>query len=208
MVATTIQAVANFTADRIVDMTFNHTSLSEKDCILLALFLGHGPRDPFARSEPFSVNPADRTSTWTAFELSLPTSGTAANIPASNTASCVPLKAASRARAIVGSVFGFLAIWCMVSASICIMIRRRKGMMLPGIPFCRPLPTTPTPFPLYFSNTSFLQGHGTQAQSKVSRAHLKGENARLREEIVALEERMRRMETRCGIPPPPSYRSA
>ncbi len=97
MVATTFQAVANFTADRIVDMTFNYTSLSGKDCILLALFPGHGcvsdilhlapfavncfrPRDPFARSEPFSVNPADRTSTWTAFELSLPTSGTAASV--------------------------------------------------------------------------------------------------------------------------------
>ncbi len=81
-------------------------------------------------------------------------------------------------------------------------------MMLPGIPFCRPLPTTPTPFPLYSSNTGFFQAHGTQAQSKVSRAHLTGENARLREEIVALEERMRRMEARYGIPPPPSYRSA
>ncbi len=30
------QVVANFTADRIVNMTFNYTSSSEKDCILLA----------------------------------------------------------------------------------------------------------------------------------------------------------------------------
>ncbi|SJL04653.1 uncharacterized protein ARMOST_08021 [Armillaria ostoyae] len=193
-------------------MTFNYTSLSGKDCILFALYPGHGPRDPFAQSEPFSVNPADRTSTWTAFELSLPTSGTAAsvsgNIPASKTASCVPPKTVSRARAIVGSVFGFLAIWCMVSASIWIMIRRRKGMMLTGMPFCRPLPTTPTPFPLYSSNTVFLQSDGTQAQSKVSRAHVPGENVRMREEIKALEKRIRRMEARYGISPPPSYRSA
>ncbi len=34
--ATANQVVANFTADRIVNMTFNYTSSSEKDCILLA----------------------------------------------------------------------------------------------------------------------------------------------------------------------------
>ncbi len=33
---TTNQVVTNFTADRIVNMTFNYTSSFEKDCILLA----------------------------------------------------------------------------------------------------------------------------------------------------------------------------
>ncbi|KAK0474910.1 hypothetical protein IW261DRAFT_533560 [Armillaria novae-zelandiae] len=229
MVATTMQAVVNFTAHRIVDMTFNYTSLSGKDCILLALSPEHTcvsnvshlipfsvncfrPRHPFAQSEPFLVIPADRESTWTPLDLLLPTSDTAAsvsgNIPTLKAASCVPPKATSRAYAIVGSVFGFLAIWGMVSASICIMIRRQKGMILTSVPFFRHPPTTPIPFPLYSGNTEFLQAHGTQAQSEVSKAHRTRENVRMRKEIIALEKRIRRMEARYVISPPPSYRSA
>ncbi|KAK0185804.1 hypothetical protein F5146DRAFT_1004987 [Armillaria mellea] len=103
-----MQAVANFTADRIADMTFDYTSLSGKDCILLALSPGHGPRDPFVQSEPFSVLPADRASTRTPLDLWLLASDTAANIPAPKAAFCVPHKTASHVRTIVGNVIGFL----------------------------------------------------------------------------------------------------
>ncbi|PBK87512.1 hypothetical protein ARMGADRAFT_457529 [Armillaria gallica] len=53
--------VANFTANRIVNMTFNHTSLFRKDCILLVWLPDVRPRNKFAESEPFSVS--SRTTT-------------------------------------------------------------------------------------------------------------------------------------------------
>ncbi|KAK0210287.1 hypothetical protein DFS33DRAFT_276434 [Desarmillaria ectypa] len=79
MIVTTIQ-VTNFTEDRIVDMTFNYTSLSEKDCnvvawppefgyisdmLQLALFSMNyfRPLNAIAKSEPFSGTSGSRNAT-------------------------------------------------------------------------------------------------------------------------------------------------
>ncbi|KAK0474913.1 hypothetical protein IW261DRAFT_1568406 [Armillaria novae-zelandiae] len=54
--ATMIEGVENFTADRVVNMTFNYTSTSGKNCILYAWVpQAAEPRSGFAHSEPFSV---------------------------------------------------------------------------------------------------------------------------------------------------------
>ncbi len=65
-----------------------------------------------------------------------------------------------------------------------------------------------TDLPLKCSSTSFPQEHETQDLPEVTRARLEEENARMREEITALENQIRRMEAGYGSLPPPSYRSA
>ncbi|KAG7452807.1 uncharacterized protein BT62DRAFT_998829 [Guyanagaster necrorhizus] len=91
MVATTIQVVANFTADRIVDMTFNYTSPSTKDCTRIAWLLEADPRNRFAESESFTVTASAKAnrSLWYPFNISITVSipvsswPTASNRPAS-----------------------------------------------------------------------------------------------------------------------------
>ncbi|KAK0502701.1 hypothetical protein EDD18DRAFT_602792 [Armillaria luteobubalina] len=54
-VASATQNVANFTTDRVVNMTFNCTSLDGKGCKVLAWLPLADPRNSFSQSEPFSV---------------------------------------------------------------------------------------------------------------------------------------------------------
>ncbi|KAK0458466.1 uncharacterized protein EV420DRAFT_356537 [Desarmillaria tabescens] len=142
MVATTTQAVNNFIADLTAFMTFNYTSTSDKDCILIAWIPGTEPHNQFTQSEPFSVGSKPRTAT-SSFE-SIPAeptfksnSSTTPNpttpspfpsvVGSESITSNVPPEHVSRAGAIVGGVLGsVLVLGCMVSTAIYVFIRRRR----------------------------------------------------------------------------------
>ncbi|KAK0225232.1 hypothetical protein EDD85DRAFT_225735 [Armillaria nabsnona] len=191
MVVMANQVVENFTGDRIVDMIFNYTSASGDDCFLIAWIPHAEPRNNFANSEPFTVKSAKHTSTSITIEPTIPvtvsgtTSLVSGGIPSSTTVSNIRPKPASRTGTIVGSVLCLLAVGCIASSTY-VFIQRRKSKC---------------------SSTSFPQEHETQALPEVTRARLEEENARMREEITALENQIRHM-AGYGSLPPPSYRSA
>ncbi|KAK0210288.1 hypothetical protein DFS33DRAFT_276433 [Desarmillaria ectypa] len=112
------------------------------------------PCNQFVESELFAINPVELTSTSITSKPSFPSteSDTASSvsgiIPVSPTASNVPPRPASHTGAIVGSVLGLLALGCMVSAYIYVVIRRGKNTMLTGASSRCPVPSTLTLFPL------------------------------------------------------------
>ncbi|KAK0434901.1 hypothetical protein EV421DRAFT_1908999 [Armillaria borealis] len=202
------QVVANFTADRIVNMTFNYTSPLGKDCILLAWLRlpAAQPRNKFAQSELFSVTsgrpgsmtpPSSELTTLVSTVLgTIPTTSSPitsnSTSSVSGTASNVPPKPASHTGVIVGGVLGILALGCMVSASIYVLTRRRRSNA--ATPLLRPQDSiTFTTLPQFSVNSrsiSFHEESETEAASEVSRAPLEGENARMREEITALDNQI------------------
>ncbi|SJL04655.1 uncharacterized protein ARMOST_08023 [Armillaria ostoyae] len=222
--------VANFTADSIVNMTFNHTSSSGKDCILLAWLPQAQSPNSFAESEPFSVTSGTTTTTPsdiipirspfpstsrtsspsspTGLTSSPTTSSFTSSVSA--TASNIPPKPTSHTGVIVGGVLGLLALGCMVSASIYVLRWRRRSRAgsLP-LPHPQDSPVPPlTPFILKYSSP---RETGAQEHvSAVSRDHLEAEIAGVREEIRALrlDNQIRRVEAGYESLPPPSYRSA
>ncbi|PBK64482.1 hypothetical protein ARMSODRAFT_463447 [Armillaria solidipes] len=206
------QVVANFTADRIVNMTFNHTSLFGKDCVLLAWLPlpAAQPCNNFAESKPFSVTIGRPGPSATPSESAVSSSTVPGTIPTtsspttfspttsystssvSGTASNVPPKPASHTGMIVGGVFGILALGCMVSASIYVLIRRRRSNV--ATPLLRPqdsvaLVTLPRTS-VNSRSISFHEEPETEVASEVSRAPLEGGNARMREEITTLENQI------------------
>ncbi|KAK0225248.1 hypothetical protein EDD85DRAFT_226124 [Armillaria nabsnona] len=130
-------------------------------------------------------------------------------------------KSASRTGAIVGSVLGSLALLSIISGLVLFMLRRRRRFKssTTSRAFLKYLPNENrgplTPFPLGSSHTSLHQERETDAPkqepvSEVSRDYLETENARMREEIMALRlenDQTRWMEAGYGSLPPPSYRS-
>ncbi|SJL04654.1 uncharacterized protein ARMOST_08022 [Armillaria ostoyae] len=202
MVATTIEVVEIFIADKFVDMTFNYTSPSEKDCTLFAWGQAAGSRNYFAESKPFSVTDPGITGTPSGSTPPRPnstspttSSSTTPNSTSSvsGTVSNVPHKPASHTGMIVGGVLGMLALGCMVSTSIYVLIRRRRSNV--ATPLLRPqdgvaLITLPRSS-VNSRGISFHEERETDsAASVVSRAPLEGENARMREEITALENQI------------------
>ncbi len=133
------------------------------------------------------------------------------------TATLAATKTVSRTGAILGGVLGSL-VFLSISGLVLFMLRRRRRskFSVPSRAFWKYLPNENggplTPFPLGSSHMSFHQERETDAQepvSEVSRDYLEAENARMREEIMALrlENQTRRMEAGYGSLPPPSYRS-
>ncbi|KAK0434900.1 hypothetical protein EV421DRAFT_1838026 [Armillaria borealis] len=215
------QVVVNFTADRIVNMTFNHTSSSGKDCILLAWIPQSEPHNNFAQSEPFSVTGGNYTPTPTTNDIrttatpnvirttSSPTTSNSTS-SVSGTASNVPPKPASHTGVIVGGVLGILTLGCMVAASIYVLRWRRKSKA-GSLPLLRPQDRTAPPLTPFLLKHSSQRDTGAQEHvSAVSRDHLEAEIARVREEIRALrlDNQIRRVEAGYESLPPPSYRSA
>ncbi|KAK0474912.1 hypothetical protein IW261DRAFT_1610448 [Armillaria novae-zelandiae] len=193
MVATTTEVVVNFTTDRIVDMTFNRTSSSRNDCILLAWLPQAQPRNPFAQSEPFTL--ISRITTATLI------SGTASNVPP---------KPVSHTGVIVGGVIGFLGLGCMAPASLYVLRWRRRSKA-GSLPFLRLKDIrTPTPAPFLLKYSSQRDAGAQEHVSTISRESWEIEIARVREEIRALrlDNQIRRMEAGYEGLPPPSYRSA
>ncbi|KAK0458432.1 uncharacterized protein EV420DRAFT_355373 [Desarmillaria tabescens] len=211
MVATTNQAVENFTADRIIDMTFNHSSRSE-NYILVAWESESGLR--LAESQLFSVTDFESTASESALSTipSSPPSSFSGSIPTSTTASNVPPKHTSYTGTIVGCILGLLAFGCMISAFIYVLIRRRRAKV--ATPYLCPEDgpaATLTSFPPKSRSMSLHQESETETQELVlqmPREHLEVENVRMREEIMVLDNQIRCMEAGCGSLPPPSYRSA
>ncbi|SJL04656.1 uncharacterized protein ARMOST_08024 [Armillaria ostoyae] len=150
------QVVANFTADRKVNMTLNCTTLfgpGEPDCILLAWLPQAQPRNNFAESEPFSVTsgsytnvamPSESTPSRSTFPI---TSPTASNPTTSNslssasgdTYSLVSPSGSGTAQsttkaipteAVVGAVIGSFVLLSIVSAAAFIILWRRRNRKL------------------------------------------------------------------------------
>ncbi|KAK0227995.1 hypothetical protein IW262DRAFT_1455195 [Armillaria fumosa] len=152
MVATTIKVMENFTADRTVDMTFNYTSPSGKDCILLAWLPEAQPSNKFAQSEPFSViggrpgipgTPGPEASSSTVIEAfsttSNPTtsdftpsiSGTAPSFTSSPAPGNTQLTTkAIPTEAIVGAVIGAFVLLSIISAALFVLLWRRRNRKL------------------------------------------------------------------------------
>ncbi|KAK0502760.1 hypothetical protein EDD18DRAFT_1345579 [Armillaria luteobubalina] len=134
MIVMANQVVENFTEDRIIDMTFNHTSPSTEDCTLVAWLQVPNAehRNRFVENEPFIVNFIARTSMPVTCQQPSPTivSGTTSSvsecIPPSTIASNVPLESTSPTGTIAGSILGFLALDLMISVSLYIFIRQRR----------------------------------------------------------------------------------
>ncbi|PBK80448.1 hypothetical protein ARMGADRAFT_1040075 [Armillaria gallica] len=123
------------------------------------------------------------------------------------------LNHASHTGIIVGIVFGVLALGCVVSTSIYVLILRRRSKAAAPLllPQDSPVPSLSTPFPLNPSGMRVHQERETEAQesmSEVPRGRLEAEIARLREEIMALrlENQIRHMEAGYSSLSPPSYR--
>ncbi len=113
----------------------------------------------------------------------------------------------------MGIVFGVLALGCVVSTSIYVLILRRrlKAAAPLLLPQDSPAPSLSTPFSLNPSSMRVHQERETEAQepmSEVPRGRLEAEIARLREEIMALrlENQIRHMEAGYSSLSPPSYR--
>ncbi|KAK0474911.1 hypothetical protein IW261DRAFT_533567 [Armillaria novae-zelandiae] len=212
MVATTIEVVENFSADKIVNMVFNYTSTSPNDCTLYAWIPPAArPCNSFAASESFSVtvthtsskspnrpnatspSPTSSSPTSSSPTSSSPTSSspTQSNSTSSvsGTASNVPPKPASHTGVIVGGVLGALALGCL---SIYVLIRRRRSNATK--PLLRPQDNVAlTALPrssVNWRSISFHEGREIQVAPGVLRDPLEGENIRMREEITALENQV------------------
>ncbi|PBK64483.1 hypothetical protein ARMSODRAFT_961988 [Armillaria solidipes] len=226
MTATMVQTVTNFTTDRIVNITFNYTSPFGKDCILLAWLPQAEPRNCFTESEPFSVKSGSfgRIITSmpglepTAFQSTFPSTSAMASSPAtsnstssvSGTVSNVPPKLASHTGMIVGGVLSLLALGCMASVSIYVLLWRPRSKA-GSLPLLRPQDKPAlTLAPFLLKHSSKREAGAQEYASAVSRDHLEAEIARVREEIRALrlDNQIRRMEAGYESLPPPSYRSA
>ncbi|KAK0434898.1 hypothetical protein EV421DRAFT_1908996 [Armillaria borealis] len=144
--ATANQVVANFTADRNVNMTFNYTSPFGKDCILLAWIPQAEPRNKFAQSEPFSVTDGrpgitgTPEPTVTVLSSMVPgiiptTSNSISSV--SGTTSSLTSPPVSRTgqkaiptEAVVGAVIGSFVLLSIVSAAAFIILWRRRNRKL------------------------------------------------------------------------------
>ncbi|KAK0225234.1 hypothetical protein EDD85DRAFT_980796 [Armillaria nabsnona] len=131
----------------------------------------------------------------------------------SGMASSASLNHASHTGIIVGIVFGVLALGCVVSTSIYVLILRRrlKAAALLLLPQDSPAPSLSTQFSLNPSSMRVNRERETEAQepmNEVPRGCLEAEIARLREEIMALrlENQIGHMEAGYSSLSPPSYR--
>ncbi|KAK0227994.1 hypothetical protein IW262DRAFT_1455194 [Armillaria fumosa] len=218
MVATMMQAVEIFTADRIVDMVFNYTNPSEKDCTLMNYFR---PRDYFAESKPFTVTDG-RPKITGAFEQEAFSSTVLGAVPNTSsptafnstssvprTVSNVPPKPASHTGVIVGDVLGFLALGCMASASICVLLRRQRSKAGNMLLLRSQDITAPPPAPFLLKYSSQRDAGAQEHVPAVLRNPLDAEIVRVREEnrSLQLDNQIRRMEAGYESLPPPSYRS-
>lgn len=147
----------------------------------------------------------------TSSPVSSPTaSDSTSSVP--GTVSDVPPKPASHTGVIVGGVLGFLALGCLASASIYVLLRRRRPKASSMLSLRSQDRTAPLPAPFILKYSS-QRGAGAQLEERVpavSRYHLDAEFARVREEIrsLQLDNQIRRMEAGYDNPPPPSYESA
>ncbi|SJL04589.1 uncharacterized protein ARMOST_07957 [Armillaria ostoyae] len=219
------QVVTNFTRDQTVTMTFNDTVYTDvKDHILKAWVVG--PYNVLAYSDWFAVDGSNTTATGfgggaipssTGFSAPVAQSPTSTATKEEPTATLAATRIASHTGAIVGGVLGSLA-FLSISGLVLFMLRRRRRSRSSASfrAFWKYLNENKgpllTPFTLKSSRMSFHQKREIEAQepvSEVSRDCLEVENARMREEIVALrlENQTRRTEAGYGSLPPPSYRS-
>ncbi|KAK0225173.1 hypothetical protein EDD85DRAFT_856704 [Armillaria nabsnona] len=118
-------------------MTFNYTSPSEKDCLLLAWLPQAQPRNHFAESERFSVtsgiytNAAAPTSNPTMSSPTASVSGTTSSLTSSQVSG--PTQSTEKAiptEAVVGAVIGSFVLLSIVSAALFIILWRRRKRKL------------------------------------------------------------------------------
>ncbi|KAK0458467.1 uncharacterized protein EV420DRAFT_356687 [Desarmillaria tabescens] len=144
MVATTTRVVDNFTADLTAVMTFNYTSTSDKDCILIAWISGTEPHNQFTQSEPFSVGSKPRMTTPSSESIPVVSTPTPSKSTYSSTTlspitpspipsvlgTAQPTKKAIPTDVIVGIVIGSVALLSMVSTTVFIVLWRRRNRKL------------------------------------------------------------------------------
>ncbi|PBK87514.1 hypothetical protein ARMGADRAFT_457594 [Armillaria gallica] len=157
-------------------------------------------------------------STSTTFQSTFPSTSAMASSPAtsnsipsvSGTVSNVPPKPTSHMGMIVGGVLSLLALGCMASASIYVLLWRWRSKADSPPLLCPQDKPAPTLAPFLLKDGSKRETGAQEHASAVSRDHLEAEIARVREEIRALrlDNQIRRVEAGYESLPPPSYRSA
>ncbi|PBK80415.1 hypothetical protein ARMGADRAFT_1092209 [Armillaria gallica] len=213
------RVVTNFTHDQNVTMSFNHTAYTDVEDHIVMAWVTQPLFKALAYSHWFAVDGSNTTDTTFGGGIIPSSTGSSAPVAQGPTSTAAPEepKTASRTGAILGGVLGSL-VFLSISGLVLFMLRRRRRFKIsaPSRAFWKYLPNENggplTPFSLGSSRMSFHQERETDAQepvSEVSRDYLEAENARMREEIMALrlENQTKRMEARYGSLPPPSYRS-